>query len=236
MVFEKGLQPARAAFAILLIVTVTTRSSAQKPPGPERWEKAIRAFEEQDRQQAPPKKAILFVGSSSIRLWDLKQSFPDLVTINRGFGGSVIADSVYFAERIILPYEPRIVVLYAGDNDIARGDSPQQVVQDFLRFVGTVHERLPQTKIVFIAIKPSLSRWHLADKMKKANDAIRRLTRKDDRLEFVDIWTPMLGPDGRPREELFRSDGLHLNARGYCLWTRVLRPYLLGGKSTNHSM
>ena len=202
------------------------RSEARKSAGAVRWEKTIRAFEAQDRREPPPRGAMVFVGSSSIRLWKLKESFPDLVTINRGFGGSVIADSVHFADRIILPYQPRVIVLYAGDNDIALGYSPRQVVEDFRRFVRTVHARLPQTKIVFIAIKPSLSRWHLAAKMKEANQAIRQLTQEDDRLEFVDIWTPMLGPDGRPRKELFRSDGLHLNARGYELWARLLRPHL----------
>ena len=189
----------------------------KKPRGPERWEKAIAAFEKSDAKSPPPKHAILFVGSSSIRKWDLKKSFPKLPVINRGFGGSQIADSVHFADRIVLKHKPKIVVLYAGDNDVAAGKPPQRVAADFRRFVQTVHKSLPRTPILFIAIKPSLRRWKLVGKMRQA---------ANDRLTFIDIDAPMLGKDGKPRPELFVKDGLHLSPAGYAVWAKALRPYL----------
>jgi lysophospholipase L1-like esterase len=191
-----------------------------------RWEGKIRQFEARDAEKMPPPNGILFVGSSSIVGWKLEQCFPDLPVINRGFGGSEIADSLHFAPRIILPYRPKIIVLYAGDNDVAKGKSPERVLADYRQFVKAVHHALPQARIVFIAIKPSLRRWQLVDKMRKANALIRAVTEKDDRLSFVDIDTPMIGDDGKPRRELFKDDGLHLNAEGYKLWTSLVLPHL----------
>ena len=192
-----------------------------------KWESVVQKFEQQDEADAPPKGAILFVGSSSIRLWKLDDSFPELKTINRGFGGSEIADSNHFADRLILKHEPRIVVLYAGDNDIAKGKSAETVTSDFRQFVKTVHDDLPETRIVFIAIKPSIKRWNLVKTVKAANAAIHKLCEQDQKLSFADIDTPMIGDDGRPRAELFAKDGLHLNADGYRVWTKVLTPLLV---------
>jgi lysophospholipase L1-like esterase len=191
-----------------------------------RWEATIQRFEAEDRKQFPPTGGVLFVGSSSIVGWDVKKHFPDLPAINRGFGGSQIADSVHFADRIVLPYEPKTIVLYAGDNDIAAGKGPSQVLADYQQFVARVHKRLPQTRIVFVAIKPSLARWKLVDEMRRANALIRAVAEKDPRLRFVDVDGPMIGPDGKPREELFRPDGLHLNAKGFELWSRLVLPHL----------
>jgi len=193
---------------------------------PSRWESAIRKFEQQDEKKSPPKKGILFIGSSSIRMWKLDDHFAELPVINRGFGGSQIADSIQFADRILLPYEPRIVVLYAGDNDVAAGKTPERVLADYRLFVKTVHDRLPKTRIVFIAIKPSIARWRLVEKMRKANSLIRAVTKEDERLSFVDIDTPMIGDDGQPRKDLFLKDGLHLNADGYKLWASLVKPHL----------
>src|SRR5271166_6572501 len=120
-----------------------------------RWEKAIAAFEEKDKLSPPPRNAIVFVGSSSIHFWNVDKSFPGLSVINRGFGGSELADSVHFAPRIVLPYEPRVVVLYAGDNDLGSGKTPEQVAADFRDFTRSIHSRLPKTRIVFLSIKPS---------------------------------------------------------------------------------
>jgi lysophospholipase L1-like esterase len=193
---------------------------------PNRWEPNIRKFEEQDREKMPPAEGILFVGSSSIVGWDLKRCFPGLPAINRGFGGSQIADSVHFADRIILPYRPKIIALYAGDNDVARGKSPQQVFADYRQFVRVVHAALPETRIVFVAIKPSIKRWHLVEKMREANRLIRAAAEKDARLVYVDVDKPMIGADGKPRGELFKADGLHLNDDGYELWSSLVRPHL----------
>lgn len=191
-----------------------------------KWENDIRKFEESDRQHAPPQGGILFLGSSSIRIWDVGSSFPDLPVINRGFGGSEIADSVHFADRIVIPYHPRTIVFYAGDNDISHNKTPCRVYDDFREFVSIVHGALPETRIVFIAIKPSLARWKLAYRMRAANALIRADCEEDPLLTYVDVEPPMLGDDGQPRPELFKPDGLHLNEDGYAIWNDLVRPYV----------
>lgn len=192
-------------------------------PEPSRFETEIRAFESWDRQNSVPPDAILFVGSSSIRLWPTAESFPKLPVINRGFGGSHISDVIHFADRIVLKYKPRVIVFYSGDNDIAGGKSPQQVFDDFHEFAQRVHNRLPQTRILFLAIKPSIARQKFWPQMKKANSLVERLAKDDQLLEFVDTASPML-ENGRdaPPPTLFLADGLHLNAEGYKLWTKTL--------------
>ena len=137
-----------------------------------------------------------------------------------------MSDAVHFADRIVIPYKPRVIVLYEGDNDIAAGKSPEKVCSDFKAFVKKVHSALPRTRIVFIPIKPSLARWKLWPVMQKANACIKRVIDKDERLFYVDIVPPMSGPDGRPRPELFRADGLHLNDKGYRLWSRLVKPLI----------
>ena len=156
----------------------------------------------------------------------LAQDFPGFPVINRGFGGSQMVDTLVYADRIVLPYHPRQIVVYAGDNDIPAGKSPEQVFADFKAFVEKVHQALPKTRISYLAIKGCSSRWRLVEKVKKANQLIRQFTETDPRLDFIDTFTPLLGKDGRPRDELFRADKLHLNAKGYALWTAAVRPYL----------
>jgi lysophospholipase L1-like esterase len=221
--------PVRFVLVILFLLPaglLPRQGRAQEKPDFSKWEKAIAAFEQQDKEKPPPKNAVVFAGSSSIRLWDLRKSFPDLETINRGFGGSQIADSVQFAPRIILKHEPRLVVFYAGDNDIASGKSPERVCEDFQALVRAIHKELPKTKIVFISIKPSLARLQQAEKQKQANALIEAFCKKDERLLYLDVIKPMLGDDGKPRQELFVRDGLHLNEKGYELWTSLLKPVL----------
>jgi lysophospholipase L1-like esterase len=135
---------------------------------------------------------------------------------------------VRFAKRIVVQHQPRVVVLYAGDNDIANGKSPQQIFADFQEFASVVHRALPKTKIIYIAIKPSIKRWALIDKIREANRLIREhvAEQKSDKLLFLDIEKPMLGADGKPRADLLQADGLHLNKQGYELWTRLLRPLI----------
>jgi lysophospholipase L1-like esterase len=200
---------------------------AQTNSGHTRFETEIKAFEVADKTNPPPTRAVLFVGSSSIRLWEtLAQDFPRAKVINRGFGGSQIADSLAYADRIILPYRPKTVVLYAGDNEIAAGKSPEEVFADFKALARTIHRKLPRTRVRFISIKPSPSRWRLADKIKAANQLIAEFCGQDKRLAYIDVFSPMLGTDGRPRPELFVKDKLHLNAQGYELWARIVAPHL----------
>lgn len=206
-----------------LVLCVAPAQSAEPPdPASQKWEPAIRQFELSDRKNAPPKDAVLFVGSSSIRLWPTRQAFAGLPVINRGFGGSQIADVNDYLQRIVVPYAPRAVVLYAGDNDVAAGKSAVQVAKDFRSFAGRVHGHLPRTAIVFVSIKPSIARWNLWPEMRDANRRIRQFIRQDERLHFADIASPMLAGNGRPNPQLFLDDGLHLNDRGYAIWNRVV--------------
>ena len=211
----------RLGLSSLLLVICALPAAAQT----DRWEKDIAAFEAADLASPPPKGEILFVGSSTIRLWDLKASFPDLKTINRGFGGSEMADSTRYVDRIVVPYTPRLVVVYAGDNDIM-GTPSEQIVIAFERFVRAVHARLPDTKILYIGIKPSLLRWGQVDRMRQANAMIRQFCERDDRLGFVDTDNAMLGWDEKPRKDLYVADGLHLTAAGYQILTALVRPFL----------
>jgi lysophospholipase L1-like esterase len=212
----------RHVIALLLLTTALSVGAAEAP-----FEKDIRAFEAADTKQPPPKGAVLFVGSSSIRLWStLAEDFPGVPVINRGFGGSEIADSTRYADRIVIPYHPRRIVIYAGDNDIAKGKSPLQVADDFRAFVEKVRAALPDVPISYICIKPSLQRWKLVDKIKQADHLIEQYAGGEKSIDYIDVFAPMLGPDGTPRKELFRDDGLHLNAKGYALWASIIRPRL----------
>jgi lysophospholipase L1-like esterase len=195
-------------------------------PDPNRFEKEIASFAEWDSKNAIPADPILFVGSSSIRMWKTHESFPQLPVINRGFGGSHISDVVHFSDRIVLPYAPKLIVFYAGDNDVSGGKSASRVLCDYRRFVELVHAKLPDTGIIFITIKPSGSRWSLWPEMHKANNLIQAFSEKSGRLFFADLGTPLLGADGKPDDSLFRSDRLHLNAKGYRIWTQVLEPVI----------
>lgn len=200
---------------------------AAEPPSPSQWEPEIHKFQESDRQNPPRRGGVVFVGSSSIRLWTtLAADFPGVNVLNRGFGGSALADSTHFAGRIIVPYRPRLIVLYAGDNDLANGRSPRRVLMDFAAFVKRVRKDLPKAKIAFVSIKPSPARKALMAMAKSTNRLIQDYTRHKEDLLYIDIVTPMLTPDGQPRAELFVEDGLHLNAAGYALWKQVIAPYL----------
>lgn len=201
---------------------------AAQAPDPNRWEEAIKAFEADDRANPKESGGVVFIGSSSIRMWDLERSFPGLDAVNRGFGGSQMADSVRYADRILLPLKPETIVVYAGDNDINAGKSPEIVFADFTRFVALIHDALPETRVLFIAIKPSLRRWHLIETIRRANYKVKKFASTHPLVEFVNIDTPMLGEDRRPRPELFVDDGLHMTWQGYEVWNAALRPHLNG--------
>jgi lysophospholipase L1-like esterase len=209
------------ALALAALVAAAGRADDVADPFA-KWEPAIQAFEQQDRAQPPTPGGVLFVGSSSIRLWDVQASFPDLRVVKRGFGGSEFADCAHFADRIVVPHRPRVIVLYSGDNDLARGKSPCQVYEEFLAFVERVHSALPETRIVVISIKPSPQRWSLVHRARAVNALISAACEEDPRLTLADVATPMLGADGQPRAELYVQDQLHLSATGYALWTEVV--------------
>jgi lysophospholipase L1-like esterase len=195
------------------------RVPALPPEKPLPFAAEIAAFEKRDAIVMPTRDGVLFLGSSSIRMWtDLPRDFAGHNVINRGFGGSTIPDSVRYADRIAIPYSPRTIVFYAGDNDLAAGHTPEEVTADFQALVAKVHARLPRTRILFLSIKPSLSRWQLMDSIRTTNALIQAYTATDPRLGYIDIVPAMLGPDGKPRPELFREDGLHMTRAGYDIW------------------
>jgi len=211
-----------------MILTAFLATAAETTPAvTNKWEKDIAAFERADLCQPPPANAVLFVGSSSIRMWNtLSNDFPGVPLIQRGFGGSELSDTIHFAPRIIFPYAPRLIVVYAGDNDIANGKSAQKVFSDFKTMVEKVKQRLPGTRVAYLAIKPSIARWKLIEQIKTANSLIENWSRQDPQLAYIDIATPMLGTDGKPRPELFLADGLHLTPAGYKVWVETVRPHL----------
>lgn len=196
---------------------------------PEFFAGEIAAFEAADRERPPPERPIVFVGSSSIRLWDtLEEDMAPLPVLNRGFGGSQLAHAIHFADRAVIRYRPRAVVLYAGDNDLDErtGKRAADVVRDFRTFAGLVHAAVPDARIYYLAIKPSRMRWARWPEMAQANAEIAALCADDPRLGFLDVATPMLATGEPPARELFIFDGLHLSAEGYALWTRVVKPRL----------
>jgi len=211
----------------LMTGCATTSRIIEPLPEGRPFAKDINAFTGADATNPPPCSAILFIGSSSIRLWKtLAQDLPDLRVINRGFGGSQIIDSVNHADRIVFPYRPRHIVMYAGGNDINAKKSPQQVFADFQAFVAKVHSELPRTKISYISIAPNPARWAQVDKVREANRLIEEFTRHDRRLAFIDVFSHMLGSDGQPLPDIYVTDRLHMNPKGYEIWKSVVGPHL----------
>lgn len=190
------------------------------------WNPAIAAFEAADRAHAPAPGSILFIGSSSIEHWkSLAADFPEVNVINRGFGGSVISDSTFFADRIVAPYHARAIVMYAGDNDLQEGSSPEQVRDDFAAFVRKARAVDPGVPIAFIAIKPSVARAALLPEIRQANALVSAYAATQKGVTYLDVFTPML-KEGAPQPDLFGEDGLHMNRRGYLLWINIIRPWV----------
>ncbi len=202
--------------------------TSQKPTGPLRWEPEIAKIETRLKATPPAPGGIFFAGSSSIRLWDLTASFPDLTLVNTGFGGSEIADSTHFAPRLLIPWQPRLIVFYAGDNDSANGLSAARIASDFQAFATKIHEALPACRIVYLPIKPSIAREKLRSVQHEANTIIaQHCAAHPNRLQYLDVATPLLAKDGGLRPELYQKDGLHLSPAAYQIWTTLLRPLLL---------
>lgn len=192
----------------------------------ERWEPTIQAFEERDREAPPVPGAMLFTGSSTIVRWEtLADDFPFAPVLNRGFGGSQVADLLEYADRVIVAYRPRVVVIYSGDNDFTAGKSVGQIVGDYAELERRVHAALPATPLVIIGLKPSERCWQFADAMREFNARLADWARGTADVELVPIWAAMVGADGRPRPELY-CDGLHLTPEGYRIVTERLAPRL----------
>lgn len=221
----------------LLTACANTSPAPQGPPRiPEQvskadWEQDMQRFAALDTASPPPRHGVLFVGSSSIRLWEtLATDFPGVPVINRGFGGSELRDSTFYADRIVIPYAPRQIVLYAGENDLQMGRTPQQVAADFRAFVARARRDLPKVRIAYISNKPSPLRVGLLEAQRQANALIKA---EAERLhvDYIDVFTSMLDANGLPRGELFVEDRLHMNRAGYELWRQKVAPYLTGHRS-----
>ena len=229
----KNKFPLHALLAAFLGGFVLAEPPAAKPATPvkpssvaDKFEAAVKKFEEEDRKTPPAKGGILFTGSSTVAGWKTSKLFPDLPTINRGIGSTHIRHAVQFADRIAIPYAPKVIAFYAGDNDISSGKTPEKVDEDFRAFTGKIRAKLPDTKIIFISIKPSVLRWNLWPKIQDANRRVEAFCKSDKNLAYLDIAPVTLGPDGKPDPGLFLKDGLHLNDKGYAAWSAILKPLL----------
>ena len=192
-----------------------------------KWEKEIAALEQQDKVTPPPRKPIVFTGSSSIRLWEtLEQDFPDKKILNRGFGGSQTFEVLHFADRLILPYRPKQVVIYVGDNDLAAGKTPEQVFADFKAMYQKIKKSSPKTNVTFISIKPSPSRKNLLPAINQTNQLVRAYLETQQRTDYVDVYNQMLLPSGKFNPQLYRADSLHMTDAGYRIWAEAVRPVL----------
>ncbi len=210
----------------ILLSAALTAQCSQPPLKYLRWENEIRGIEKRLADKPPAKGGVVFAGSSSIRLWDVAKAFPDVPAANVGFGGSQIPDCTFFVNRLVVPLEPKTVVFYAGDNDIAQNRPAEHVRDDFAAFAAAVHAKLPKCRVLFLSVKPSGSRWKLYEKQQTANALVKAACETDDRLKYVDVGSVLLGTDGTPDPELFVKDQLHLSPKGYEKWNAVLGPLL----------
>jgi lysophospholipase L1-like esterase len=193
----------------------------------------INAYIDADAKQMPAQGAVLFIGSSSIRMWTtLAQDFREIPVINRGFGGSFIEHSTLYADRIAIPYKPKIIVICAGTNDLAVGNkSPEQVFEDYKAFVAKIHTALPDTRVVFLAINPTVARWTQESRILETNFLIKRYTiehAKIEKMSYIDPHSQLMTADNRPRPDLLLADGLHFNALGYKVWRDLIWSPIMG--------
>lgn len=219
----------RSTFALALLLVAASPSEAQTvaPADPAQWEPAIRAFETTDATAPPLKDGIVLIGSSSIVLWtSLATDFPGMPVVNRGFGGSLLQDVTAYVDRIVTPYRPRQVIVYCGGNDINAGRSASDVLAGYQALVQAIHAGSPAARIAYISIAPNPARWPQIETVKAANQAIKAWTATDPRLTYIDVYAAMLGPDGRPKPDIFVGDRLHMNPRGYAIWRAIVGPHL----------
>jgi lysophospholipase L1-like esterase len=190
----------------------------------------IQHFEKMDSIHFPLKHAILFLGSSSFRKWtNVAEAFPGYPVINRGFGGSTFPDAIRYLDKIVFPYQPRQILIYEGDNDLASSDkiTPDSVLNRFRKLFFLIRQKLPNTNVAYVSIKPSPSRERLMPEMAKANSLIKDFLKNKKNASFIDVYHAMLNKDGQPDKSIFLEDELHMNAKGYAIWQKIIEPYLL---------
>lgn len=211
-------------FLLILFLNLSSHLFSQGifDPNPERFQNEIDQFKKWDSKNNVPKNSILFVGSSSIRFWKTAKDFPDLPVINRGFGGAHIPDILYYFDTVVAPYNPSKIIFYCGDNDITAGKTPVRVASDFQQFLQKVHQSLPDTRVIYLAAKPSPARWIHYERMAELNKLVDSICKHDSLCDFTDTATPLLDASGHPDTLLFLDDGIHLNDKGYQRWKEVL--------------
>ena len=213
---------------IVLYVLICSNLFAQNTK-PAFWND-IQQFRKLDSVQPPPANAILFVGSSSFTRWtDVQNSFPGYTIINRGFGGSTLTDVLRYEEDVIFRYNPKQILIYCGENDIASSDTvtAKTVFNRFKTLFTEIRAVYPEVPIAYISMKPSPSRWNLREKFMSGNHLIENYLKKQKNAQFINVWKPMLGSNGKPKQELFVEDNLHMNANGYAIWQKLIQPVLV---------
>ena len=218
------------SFWLLAILFVSFELQAQLPD-PQRFEDAIKAFEEQDLLNPPPEGAIVLTGSSSIARWDdqAHAALAPLTVIPRGFGGSVMNDLLYYLDRVAIKYKPRAILIYEGDNDTAPSNSiPKAQILDHLdQIIRQIHQKLPDTRIYVLSVKPSVSRKAVWPSAQEVNAGYKAMADQDPLVHYVDVATPLLNPDGTVRTDIFVEDDLHLNDKGNEIWGRTIKAALM---------
>lgn len=219
------LEPTEAAPEVVPVDTPEAPKAVVLEEYEHQYEREIELFEEIEAESASAKGGIVFTGSSSIRMWKtLEEDMAPMPAINRGFGGSTIRQVNAYAERIIFPLEPSLIVLYCGENDIAMaGQDASTTYQDFLDLVELLRYRLPETPILFVSMKPSIARWKYWDQFEEGNHLIQAACEREDYLTYIDVGPIMIGENGEPRPEIFIKDKLHMNQLGYQDWTQLIR-------------
>ena len=214
---------------IVLVVLLWAGFLSAQDQKPAFWDD-IQAFKKQDSDSFPPKNAILFIGSSSFTMWkDVQQYFPSYRIINRGFGGSSLPDVIRYANDIILPYQPKQIVIYCGENDLAASDTvtAKLVFIRFKQLFTIIRNRYPKVKVTYVSMKPSPSRQLLLSKMISGNELIKNYLSAKKRTSYVDVYKEMIDDEGKPRPDLFLDDNLHMNKTGYAIWHKFIEPHLL---------
>ena len=206
---------------VLFLVCVFTLNAQD----PNRFKAQVEELVQKEHQFEPGKKFVLFTGSSSVRMWqDVADYFPDYNVINNGFGGSHFSDLIYYYE-LIKNYNPEILFIYEGDNDIAGNKRPGKIKRQAKKLHKRLKEDFPETKVVFISPKPSIARKHLKKKYERLNRRLRRYCNRQENLKFADVWHPMLSENGKVYTDIFIDDGLHMNKKGYDIWATVLSKF-----------
>jgi lysophospholipase L1-like esterase len=201
-------------------------AQAQAPAG-NRFEPNVRLYEEADKTAAPPKNAILLAGDSQFFRWKtLHEDLPDFTIINRGIDSFQTSDLIHFADRLVLPYTPRMIVLHVGGNDVNNGKTPEQILADFKTFVAIVRKTMPNVPILYSSITPGPGRWNQAEQRKLTNTTIKDYIATQKNLGFIDLWDAMLTKDGQPREDIWVEDRIHPNHEGYLIRVKIMRPLL----------